>query len=203
MKPESFTPGTSSVRSAAVPCCGTSVGMPRPSTIVSGRVTRIGAVSLYTPGVSSRFLPTASAASIAPIDVLGEAMKNLLIGTVVPAVLPPSHDGPAESCRRAGTNTLYVPVESICRNGFSCDTGVVSSVVYGGVPPARPEVAEKLCAGAPGDPRNTWFHTPLDQPSRLVLRTMNCCCEPLITVLPVNAESAIKPPLANCGPAVQ
>jgi hypothetical protein len=63
--------------------------------------------------------------------------------------------------------------------------------------------AEKLCAGAPGSPANTWFHTPLVQPSRLVLRTRNCCSEPLITVPPVNDESAMNPPLAYCGPAEQ
>ena len=39
-----------------------------------------------------------------------------------------------------------------------------------------------------------------DQPSRLLLRTRNCCCEPLMTVLPSNCESAMKPPLANDGP---
>src|SRR5439155_17328488 len=45
--------------------------------------------------------------------------------------------------------------------------------------------------------------TPLLQPSRLESRTTNCCWEPLITVPPENAESAMKPPLANCGPAEQ
>ena len=82
-------------------------------------------------------------------------------------------------------------------------TGLVASVVYGGVPPSRPEVAEKLCGGAPLSPAKTWFQTPLDQPSRLLFRTMNCCCEPLTMVPPVNAESAMNPPLANCGPAEQ
>ena len=41
--PESFTPGTPSTCMAAVPFCGTRVGKPRPSTIVFGRLTRIGA----------------------------------------------------------------------------------------------------------------------------------------------------------------
>jgi hypothetical protein len=35
----------------------------------------------------------------------------------------------------------------------------------------------------------------------LLFRTMNCCWEPLMTK-PV-CESAMKPPLAYCGPAVQ
>jgi hypothetical protein len=40
----------------------------------------------------------------------------------------------------------------------------------------------------------------LVQPSRLLFLTIHCCCEPLITVLPANSESAMKPPLANPGP---
>jgi len=35
----------------------------------------------------------------------------------------------------------------------------------------------------------------------LLSRTRNCCCDPLVTS--PRAESAMKPPLANCGPAVQ
>ena len=42
--PESLTPGTPSTCMAAVPFCGTRVGKPRPSTIVFGRLTRIGAL---------------------------------------------------------------------------------------------------------------------------------------------------------------
>ena len=41
--PESLTPGTPSTCMAAVPFCGTRVGKPRPSTIVFGRLTTIGA----------------------------------------------------------------------------------------------------------------------------------------------------------------
>ena len=41
--PESFTPGTPSTCMAAVPFCGTRVGKPRPSTMVFGLVTTIGA----------------------------------------------------------------------------------------------------------------------------------------------------------------
>ena len=72
-------------------------------------------------------------------------------------------------------------------------------MVYGPTPPT----GGKLCAGAPRSPEKTWFQTPLLQPSRLLLRTMNCCWEPLITVPPENAESAMNPPLAYCGPAEQ
>jgi hypothetical protein len=55
--------------------------------------------------------------------------------------------------------------------------------------------------GAPTTPENTWFHTPLDQPPISLLRVSHCCWDPLI----VNGrlESDMKPPLANCGPAVQ
>src|ERR1700749_5100141 len=78
---------------------------------------------------------------------------------------------------------------------------MVASVVYGLALPGLPPV--KFWAGAPGSPENTWFQTPFDQPSRLLLRTRNCCWEPLITVPPENEESASKPPVAYCGPAEQ
>ena len=46
-------------------------------------------------------------------------------------------------------------------------------------------------------PEKTWFQTPLLQPSMVLLRTMNCCCEPLMTAPPPEkAESAMNPPLA-------
>jgi hypothetical protein len=67
-------------------------------------------------------------------------------------------------------------------------TGLAASVVYW---PPEP----KFCAGAPTSPENTWFQTALVQPSRLLLRTKNCCWLPLSTVLAVNCESAMKPPL--------
>ena len=76
--------------------------------------------------------------------------------------------------------------------------GVAARVVYG---PQPPLTAGKHCAGALFTPAKTWFHTPLDQPPMLLSRTRNCCCDPLI-MKPV-WESAMKPPLANCGPAVQ
>ena len=56
-------------------------------------------------------------------------------------------------------------------------------------------------SGAPSTPENTWFQTPFDQPSISLLRMSHCCCEPLITF--GSRESAMKPPLAYCGPAVQ
>ncbi len=76
-------------------------------------------------------------------------------------------------------------------------TGLVASVVYG---PQPFTTAGKHWAGAPTTPENTWFQTPLVQPSSELFLTSHCCCEPLITVLPSNAESAMKPPLANDGP---
>ncbi len=62
-------------------------------------------------------------------------------------------------------------------------------------------VGRTTAAGAPSTPENTWFHTPFDQPPMLLLRTRNCCCDPLM-MNPV-CESAMKPPLAYCGPPVQ
>ena len=76
-------------------------------------------------------------------------------------------------------------------------TGLVASVVYG---PPHGAAAGKHCAGAPVVPEKTWFQTPFDQPSRSLLRTSHCCCEPLTMVLPLNWESAMNPPLANDGP---
>src|ERR1700753_2883223 len=198
---DSLTPCGASTSIAAVPFCGTRVGKPTPSTTVSGRDTRIGAFRLYTPGVSSRSLPRASAASMATIEVLGVAMKNLLIGRAVPAVLPFGQDGPAVFFCSDGTNTLNAPELLGCRSGSSWVCGLVSSVVYGLALPGLPSV--KLVAGAPGSPEKPWFQTPFDQPSRSVLRNMNCCWEPLVTVPPENDESAMKPPLAYCGPAQQ
>jgi hypothetical protein len=55
--------------------------------------------------------------------------------------------------------------------------------------------------GAPSTPAKTWFQTPFDQPPITLLRISHCCCEPLMTNGSI--ESAIKPPLAYCGPAVQ
>ena len=55
--------------------------------------------------------------------------------------------------------------------------------------------------GAPTTPAKTWFHTPFDQPPISLLRISHCCCEPLMTN--GSFESAMKPPLAYCGPAVQ
>ncbi len=75
--------------------------------------------------------------------------------------------------------------------------GLVGSVVYG---PPHDACAGKHWAGAPTTPENTWFQTPLVQPSSELFLTSHCCCEPLTTVLPSNAESAMKPPLANDGP---
>ena len=66
--------------------------------------------------------------------------------------------------------------------------------------PPQLACAGKHWAGAPATPAKTWFHTPLVQPSKALLRTKNCCCEPLTTVLPSNLESAMNPPLANDGP---
>ena len=104
--PDSFTPGTLATSIARLPCAGTRVGKPRPSTTVSGRVTTMGWLRLYTPGVRIRFLPSSSAASISPTGVLGLAMKNRCIGMADPGVGPLPQVVPTELCWTAGTNTL-------------------------------------------------------------------------------------------------
>jgi hypothetical protein len=71
---------------------------------------------------------------------------------------------------------------------------VVSRVVYGGF-------GNAASSGAPTTPEKTWFHTPFDQGPISLLRVSHCCWEPL--VIGPNFESAMKPPLAYCGPAVQ
>ena len=107
---------------------------------------------------------------------------------------PPAHVMPRVSRRADGTRTMYRPLASTNRYGFSRLTGVVSSVVYGGF-------GKPASAGAPTTPAKTWFQTPFDQLPISLLRVSHCCCDPLTTVPAF--ESAMKPPLANCGPAVQ
>ena len=124
----------------------------------------------------------------------GVAMKNWLSGIVRPAVKPSAQEMPRVSVCAEGTRTLYLPRSSMNRYGFSRLTGVVSRVVYGGF--------GKLASdGAPSTPAKTWFHTAFDQPPIRLLRISHCCWEPLMTN--GRFESAMKPPLANCGPAVQ
>src|ERR671924_1575814 len=144
------------------------------------------------PGVSSRFMPRASASLISSTESDGVATKKSLSGSVRPGVVPEAHETPLEPVRADGTRTAYSPCPSTNRYGFSRLTGVVASVVYGG----SGNVASD---GAPSTPAKTWFQTPFDQPAIRLLRVSHCCCEPLITV--GRFESAMKPPLANCGPA--
>src|SRR5215468_7105357 len=150
------------------------------------------------PGVKIRCRPSASAALIVCAVSVGRARKNAWSGIEAPAAAPLAQVVPTESRLSAGTNTWNWPAASRYRNGRSRVTGLVASVVYGG---GLNGVAPNDCGGAPITPENTWFHTPLDQPPMLLSRTRNCCCEPLMTK-PVR-ESAMNPPLENCGPAVQ
>src|SRR5256885_11085299 len=119
---------------------------------------------------------------------------------VLPAVAPPAHVVPTEFRGSSGTSTSNRPEVSVNRNGASRVTGLVASVVYGCGPPASDGVSPKLWGGTlPSSPANTWFHTPFDQLSIVLLRTMNCCCEPLRIEPPVNCESAMTPPLEKLG----
>src|SRR3954468_12822417 len=105
--------------------------------------------------------------------------------------MPLPHEMPRLSVFTDGTRTFQRPRSSTNRYGFSRLTGVVSSVVYGGS-------GKPASDGAPSTPPNTWFHTPLDHPPMMLLRVIHCCWEPLTTN--GSRESAMKPPLAYCGP---
>lgn len=75
---------------------------------------------------------------------------------------------PRALVRFSGRKTRYsAPLRY--RNGFSRETGVVSSVVYGG--------SGKLWAGAPSTPENTMFQTPLSQLPIALSRVYHCCWE--------------------------
>ena len=95
--------GLQDVALPPLPFCGTSVAKPIPRTTVFLRVTSIGAFRSYTPGVRIRFLPSRSSRLIRPTEVDGVAMKNLLIGSVVPALA--SHEAPEVFVCGDGTNT--------------------------------------------------------------------------------------------------
>src|SRR5437660_8177978 len=148
------------------------------------------------PGVRMRSLPEASASLILSTESVGWAMKNRLMGMDEPGVAPLAHVVPTELRCTAGTKTLKCPVASKYRYGASRVIGLLASVVYG---PPHDAWLGKHWAGAPTTPENTWFQTPLLQPSRLLFLTIHCCCEPLTMVLPSNSESAMKPPLAKDG----
>src|SRR5215472_16175434 len=198
--PERFTPLTSATLIAVSPLSVTSVGKPRPSTTVCGLLTTRLWSGWYTPGGRTRSCPLASSELIFFAESAGRAMKNSPIGMDAPGVAPPVHVGPAELVCSAGTKTLKRPPASAVRKGSSLVTGLAASVVYGGGPPACCARLPKLWGGTlPVSPMNTWFQTALVQPSRLVFLTMNCCWEPLRTVLLENTESAMKPPLEKLG----
>src|SRR3954466_8987262 len=103
-------------------------------------------------------------------------MKKRDSGIARPRVGPAAQVVPRLAVCASGTKTLQCPAASTRRNGFSRETGVVGSVVYGwGLGDG--------CAGAPFTPAKTWFHTPLLQPPIALLRTKYCCWEPLTTLL--------------------
>src|SRR6187200_2808689 len=115
-----------------------------------------------------------------------------------PGVCPSAQVAPLESVRGSGTNTCHEPSSPTYRYGLSRLAGSLGSVVYGGF-------GKVASSGAPATPANTWFQTALVQTPTALSRTTYCCCDPLMTTWPSVArrESAMKPPLANCGPAVQ
>ena len=117
----------------------------------------------------------------------GWAIKNLSIGIDVPGAGPLLQEVPDELCCTAGTKTLYLPLESVYRNGASRVRALVANVVYVG--------CGKLCCGAPDTPEKTWFQTAFVQTLMELLRVIHCCCVALFTT--PSCESAMKPPLAN------
>src|SRR4051812_4711813 len=122
------------------------------------------------PGVMRTCLPRASAAFITV--ALRALLSGLMIaksesGSEAPRGAPPSHVTPRELVRSAGTNTLHLPRASTYRKGFSRTTGVVSTVVCGGV--------GKLFDGAPSVPTNTMFQFDPFQPPSALLRVSHCC----------------------------
>src|SRR5437763_16757748 len=108
-----------------------------------------------------RFLPLPRALLMLSTESPGWAIKNLSIGIDVPGAGPLLHEVPDELCCTAGTKTLYLPLESVYRNGASRVTGLVASVVYVG--------CGKLCGGARDPPEQTGFQPALLQtPMELV-----------------------------------
>src|SRR3954451_951335 len=103
--PASFTPGTSATDIVVLLVVGTSVGKPSPSTTVSARFTLSVWFSWYTPGVNSRFRPSARASLIASTVSDGLAMKKSEMGIGGPGVGPLPHVVPDESCCADGTKT--------------------------------------------------------------------------------------------------
>jgi hypothetical protein len=131
-----------------------------------------------------------------PSDESGAATKNFWSGSTVPVSAPVVQPGRTELVRRLGTQTPRVPPEAAVRNGGSWVTGLDPIAVYG---PPHAGAVGKHVAGAPLSPEKTWFQTPFVQPSMLLLRTRNCCWDPLTIVERFSSESAMKPPLANDG----
>ena len=87
----------------------------------------------------------------------------------MPGVGADSQVAPEVLVRRFGTSTLIAPAASTNRYGFSRITGVVATVVYGGL--------GKLCAGAPCTPTKTLFQTAFWLLPMLESRVNHCCWE--------------------------
>src|SRR5258708_22264834 len=137
-----------------------------------------------------RSSPLANGLLIVAAELLGWAMKSLLIGIDEPGVAPFAKVVPEVFVWTEGTKTLSFPLESVYRYGSSRVTGLVASVVYG---PPHDDAAGKHWAGAPTTPENTWFQTPLLQPVIWLFLISHRCCEPLVLLLPVICASALKP----------
>src|SRR5207247_4081205 len=115
-----------------------------------------------------RFLPLPRALLMLSTESPGWAMKNLSTGIDVPGAGPLLQEVPDELCCTSGTKTLYLPLESVYRNGASRVTGLVASVVYVG--------CGKLCGGAPDTPEKTWLQTAFVQPPMERLRRSHGRC---------------------------
>ena len=172
---------------------------PRPSPLHPGKTAAFGARLTegrrfpFHLGRQSAPRPAAPCLGLVPVDERNRRVRSKRHGPIIAAPRPGAIRFRLPVDWTFGTNTLQLPALSTVRNGFSRDAGVVGSVVYGGF--------GNDCGGAFSTPENTWFHTPFDHGPITLLRISHCCCEPLVTA-PMR-ESAMKPPLAYCGPAVQ
>ena len=77
---------------------------------MSGRVTLIVWLTWWVPGVTSRFLPWASALLMVAAVVPGRTMKKSASESEEPAGVLLYQLVPVLFCRTAGTNTRYSPL---------------------------------------------------------------------------------------------
>ena len=194
--PATITPGTSATRSGMAPSTAVRVACPMPSTTVFGRLTSMLRAMSYTPGVSSRCLPLRELA----VDPLAPSRRRLGDEEVA------ERDGPAR--------------------GHAVGPGDAAGVALGrGHPdlvralrvdeqvrllPAERGGRPAWCTAGPGTSRRPGRPRRPRRPGstpRWTSRRPGCCGSATAAASrwsPAGSlESAMNPPLAYCGPAVQ